>query len=196
MEIVGWIVRTGEPGSVQYWKVGIPEPERAAAIAAETAGVQTAKAIARIGARAAKQSGSVFALNSSAAIEIWGRKANLQTHGLLGPDAIGLVSSEDLGQISFDTLLSNDDNVHVEGSYRVDAGDWKVFHFTHHHPEEMLSERNIRHDIVFRGGVIGTNGIFPIEEKLNKSSVAKILSELTGVGCWFDVSGPDSLILK
>jgi hypothetical protein len=197
VEILGWIVRTGEPGSVQYWKVGAPDPKRAAAIAAEAAGVPTAKAIARIGVWAANEPGSAFALISGTAIEMWARGRRRRTHEPLDPTTMALASSESFGQISFDTELSDDDNEHMEGSYRLTSGDWKVFYFTHHHHGKMwMGEKNIRHDFMFSGGVIGTDSIFPTTEKLNKHTVVDIFTQLTGVKYWVEVIGPDSLILK
>lgn len=198
MQVVGWIVRTGEPGSVKYWKVGVTDSERAAAMAAEAAGTQTAKAISQIAARATNYPGSNFALNSGSAIEIWEREASFLTHRPAGSNAIGLASSDGLGEITFDTILSDEDNEYVEGCYRTNSGDWRVYAFTHgdHERNSRMSEKDIRHDIVFRGGVIGTDGILPRENKLNKDSIIRILAELTGVEHWVEVSGPNSLILK
>jgi hypothetical protein len=194
MHLVGWIVRTEESGRVRYWKVGEAIPDRAARIAADATGAKTARAMARI----ASQTSPEFSVSLGVAVELWKRRPKPQTPEQSEPasqsDGIG---SKTLGEITFDTVIREEDEMHIEGCYRLDGEDWKVFYFTHWHNGNIrVDAPRIRDPAVFQSGITGVDGVFPADQVLNKKSVMEILSEVVGFEKWDEVSGPNSLILK
>jgi hypothetical protein len=102
-----------------------------------------------------------------------------------------------LGEISFDTVVSESGQPHVEGCYRIGANDWKVFYFTQRHKGRWWSEDPIvRTDVVWPSGVSGVDAVFPVNVVLNKKFIKSILSDILGCVDWVEVLGPDSLQLK
>jgi len=87
--------------------------------------------------------------------------------------------------------------MHIEGCFRLDGEDWKVFYFTHWHNGNIwVDGPRIRDPAVFQSGITGVDGEFPVDQVLDKKSVMEILSEVVGIEELDEVSGPNSLILK
>ncbi len=101
------------------------------------------------------------------------------------------------GEISFDTQLSDLDNDHIEGCYRLSDDAWTVFHLTHITSGALWTgPAKIREGAIFSSGIRGIDGVFPIYTTLNKKAAMDILSKTLGGVDWIEVSGPDSLTLK
>ncbi len=80
----------------------------------------------------------------------------------------------------------------VEGVYRLDEGEWRIFVFTRDNVAEHVVRDNLRWD----SGVFGINVRWPRTRKLDKPAVLRALSELTGVEDWREQNGPDSITLR
>ena len=95
-----------------------------------------------------------------------------------------------LGELSYD-LVMDDDVEFVEGSYRLQDGDWHVF---------IISKRPVeRVEIKSSQWASGVSGLFiriPLSMKLNKQVVEQLMSEQLKVGAWHEVRGPDSMQLR
>jgi hypothetical protein len=55
---------------------------------------------------------------------------------------------------------------------------------------------NIYKDLVWKSGVAGLNVIVRDEERINKSTVLRLLSDASGATEWLEVQGPDSMQLR
>ena len=101
------------------------------------------------------------------------------------------------GEISFDLVIPDRGLDHIEGCYRLEAADWRVFYFTHRtrgrwHEGEPI----IRPEARFSSGILGVDAVYPTQIVLNKPGVKALLSEILGGVEWTEVLGPDSLTLK
>ncbi len=93
-------------------------------------------------------------------------------------------------EISYD-LVMDDDMQFAEGTYRVPGADWQVFIFSSrdvNEPEVMQQ--------VWESGVTGVVVQFPRCERLNRTAVERVLSNVLGVSEWAQVRGPDSMQLR
>jgi len=101
------------------------------------------------------------------------------------------------GEISFDTIFSEEGVHHIEGCYRVNGESWKVFYFTHRFNGQWWQDLPvIRKDVVWPSGISGVDVVYPMDKILNKETVSRVLSDVLGVSKWVEVRGPDSLQLK
>jgi hypothetical protein len=188
--IGGWYVRTETSGRHRYWKVGEVDPDRAAQMARDAISADRARAITRISAHALPG----FQIAPGVITEIvW------ETKQVAGPLQMPLLPSQIAkrgakGEITFDIIVPEDGVSFVEGCYRIDGGNWQVYHLTHESPWSKAP--HIRRDTVFSSGISGVSGVISVSLVLNKKAVMEILAEATGVDVWTEVSGPDSLILK
>jgi hypothetical protein len=94
-------------------------------------------------------------------------------------------------EITFD-LVMTEDMPFVEGCYRLDGSEWRVFTFTHSAGERT----RVKTDVVWGSGVTGLNAFLPEDSKINKSTVLAVLSDTLGVTEWIEVRGPDSITLR
>ncbi|WP_143279044.1 hypothetical protein [Bradyrhizobium sp. C9] len=96
-------------------------------------------------------------------------------------------------EITFDLIMTEDMSF-VEGCYRLAGGAWEVFVFTHLRcgPYGV----GVWKDLTWSSGVKGLNAVMPAEIKLNKATVSNVLSQALGVTEWFEVRGPDSIMLR
>ena len=178
MHVVGWIVRTGILGATRYWAVGEPLCERASEIAGSRAGSCVAVSLSRI-------SSSSTALEFSAAP---GETRELWKNTLSG-------SSE--GQLTFDTVVAEEGQDHVEGCYRIGGEDWKVFYFSRLQDGHLWTDDAvIRKAVTFQSGIVGIDGVIPPTTVLNKEECVSQISNATNVHKWIETIGPNSLILK
>jgi hypothetical protein len=103
------------------------------------------------------------------------------------------VESLQNGEISFD-LVVEEDMPFVEGCYRLCDGEWHVFMVRH---SRGGTERvGIHRDLAWKSGVTGLNVIVRDEEKINKGTVLRLLSDALGATEWLEVQGPDSMQLR
>jgi hypothetical protein len=103
------------------------------------------------------------------------------------------VESLQKGEISFD-LVMEEDMPFVEGCYRLCDGKWHVFMVRH---SRGGTERvGIYRDLAWKSGVTGLNVIVRDEEKINKGTVLRLLSDASGATEWLEVQGPDSMQLR
>ena len=101
------------------------------------------------------------------------------------------------GYISFDTVVKESGEDHVEGCLRLHGEDWKVFYFTHRHEGKWWSgDPIVKADAVFQSGIRGVNAIYSRAFLLNKSTIKESLSHILRVPIWYEVQGPDSINLK
>jgi hypothetical protein len=98
-------------------------------------------------------------------------------------------------EISFDTGLDDDDLV-VEGSFRVRGEFWQVFVFEKKKVRgESISE--LRHRFVdWESGISGVVFDVPSETTLDKHYIIRAFAIVFGTDDWVEVRGPDSLLLK
>jgi hypothetical protein len=194
MDIAGWIVRTESSARQRYWKVGESDPDLAAQIARNTASADTAKAISRIAARPLPE----FRVTAGVATEMWGsrRRALPSEQSSLDAEVNG-IGAKVPGEITFDTVLPEEGAQHVEGCYRLDGEDWKVYYLTNWHNGSLWAGAPlIRNKAVFQSGISGVCGVVPDGTVLNKKTVMGILALAVDIDEWCEVSGPNSLILK
>lgn len=95
------------------------------------------------------------------------------------------------GEISYD-LIMEDEMDFVEGTFRFQGEDWKVFVFIRDRTMAGVTWKEAKWSsgvagIVFRVGPI---------ERLNSQIVEVLLSEATGITSWQRVHGPDSMELR
>ena len=101
------------------------------------------------------------------------------------------------GEISFDLIIPEEGMDHIEGVYRIEGADWKVFYFTHWRDGYLWSMNPIiRENVIFQSGIGGIDAVYPACQLLNKETSKKLLSSILGGVSWVDVMGPDSLQLK
>jgi hypothetical protein len=194
MDLAGWIVRTESSGRQRYWKVGERDPDLAAQIAGRTASADTAKAISKIAARPLPQ----FGVTAGVATEIWECRRRALPSEQSGLDAeVQGIGAKVPGEITFDTVLPEEGARHVEGCFRIDGEDWKVYYLTNWRNGSLWAGAPlIRSNAVFQSGISGVCGVVPDGTVLNKKTVMKILALAVGIEAWREVSGPNSLILK
>jgi hypothetical protein len=89
------------------------------------------------------------------------------------------------GEISYD-LVMKDEMSFVEGTYRVDGGDWQVVIAS----RSRVSGASVR-ESRWASGVAGVVIKLPRTERLNRDVVERLLSEFLGVTSWREVRGPD-----
>jgi hypothetical protein len=94
------------------------------------------------------------------------------------------------GEISYD-LVMQDDMDFVEGSYRVNSGNWQVF-IVSKAPIDRAEIRSSQWSSRVTGVVIR----FPLSVRLNKQAVEQLMSQELGVSEWHEVRGPDSIQLR
>jgi hypothetical protein len=98
-----------------------------------------------------------------------------------------------VGEISFD-LVMGEDMPFVEGCYRLCDGRWHVFMIRH---SRGGTERvGTYKDLVWKSGVTGLNVIVRDDERINKVTVLRLLSDALGATEWLEVQGPDSMQLR
>jgi hypothetical protein len=95
-----------------------------------------------------------------------------------------------IGVISYD-LVMEDDMRFVEGTYRIDDGNWNVFIFS----KKLIEQIEIKPS-TWRSGVSGVVIYLPQFVRLNKEVVNKIMSEWLGVKELNEIQGPDSMQLR
>jgi hypothetical protein len=192
--VVGWIVRTETAGRHRYWKVRVADADWAATVARDTAGADTATAVASIRSHAA----SAFGVSPGAVTEVvWESRPVTHTPGPSEfADQIG-AGEKVLGEITFDIIVPEEGVAHVEGCYRINGGNWQVYYLTNQDKGAPWTGAPIvRSKAIFQSGISGVSGVVPGGWILNKRTIKKILAEAIGVDGWIEVSGPDSLILK
>jgi hypothetical protein len=191
MDVSGWIVRTDKAGRYRYWKVGEIDPNLAARIARETAGAQTAKTLSRIAAPPLPQ----FKVAPGVATELWKRPSNTRMSEQPNTAAeFDETAVNTLGEITFDVVVREEGARIVEGCYRIDGEDWKVFLLAKE--SDAFGSPCIKSDAVFESGISGIYGVVAADLVLNKQAVLRILTELVGVDTWTEVKGPNSLVLR
>jgi len=96
-------------------------------------------------------------------------------------------------EITFDLIMTEDMDF-VEGCYRLPGRVWEVFIFNRLRcgPYGV----GVWKDLTWDSGVRGLNAVMPAGTKLNKATVFEVLSEALGVTEWFEVRGPDSIVLR
>jgi hypothetical protein len=94
-------------------------------------------------------------------------------------------------EISFETIVSDTGSRHIEGCYRLEGSDWRVFYATqvyHGGPRVFPA--------TWQSGIIGVQIHHPMDQVLNKQSVKDALATALTVSKWLEVRGPDSLQMK
>jgi hypothetical protein len=94
-------------------------------------------------------------------------------------------------EISYDLIMENDMRF-VEGTYRLQDGEWKVFIFIKESELTGVVAKNSK----WSSGVSGIVIRVPPSYCLNKQSVETLLSECLNVSAWIEVKGPDSLQIR
>ncbi|HZZ71061.1 MAG TPA: hypothetical protein VFE24_02345 [Pirellulales bacterium] len=94
-------------------------------------------------------------------------------------------------EISYD-LIMDEDMPFVEGTYRINGGDWQVFIFIKESEVTGVVAKNSN----WSSGVSGIVIRVPPSYCLNKQSVETLLSEFLDVSAWIEVKGPDSMQLR
>ena len=85
----------------------------------------------------------------------------------------------------------------MEGCYRIDGEDWRVYYLTNWHNGSLWAGAPlIRSTVVFQSRIFGVCGVVPDGTVLNKKTVMRILALAVGIDEWCEVSGPNSLNLK
>jgi hypothetical protein len=94
-------------------------------------------------------------------------------------------------EISFDTVMNDDDMRAVEGAYRLPGHLWQIFFFV----KEAVPK--LRHSFgTWQSGITGVEFEVPNSMTLNREVVIKAMTEVFGAAVWIEVNGPDSLVLK
>lgn len=108
------------------------------------------------------------------------------------PSATEVATPEMRGEISYD-LVMDDDMEFVEGTYRLPGAGWQVVIV-------LRSDRNLPEPQVmskrWESGVSGVVVRLPRDERINTTTVERILSQALGVSEWVRVRGPDSMQLR
>jgi len=191
MDVSGWIIRTEKAGQHRYWKVGEVDPDRAAWIAREAAGAETAKTISGIAARSLPQ----FKVAPGIATELWERRSN--TRIAEQPNATTAFDETEVktsGEITFDIVVPEEGAPVVEGCYRIEGENWKVYLLANE--SDAFGSPRFENDAVFQSGVSGIYGVISADRVLNKKAVLRILTEAVGVDTWTEVDGPSGLVLR
>jgi hypothetical protein len=94
------------------------------------------------------------------------------------------------GEISYDVVME-DDMSFVEGTYRIDSGEWSVFIFSKRAAGKTTWKPGVRSSGV--GGIVFEVALITA---LNMLSVERLMSEALGVKEWRRVKGPDSMDLR
>jgi hypothetical protein len=197
---VGWIVRTETAGRHRYWKVGVVDADRAAVIAHQAAGADTAKSVTSIPSHLA----SAFGMGPGVVTEVvW--ECRPVPHASEPSEAENHVGAQErmLGEITFDTVVPEEGFANVEGCYRVNGGNWYVYYLTNWRHAALWRHATLRtglpmieRNAIFQSGISGVSGAVPESWILNKKTIKEILAEAVGVDGWIEVCGPDSLLLK
>ena len=95
-------------------------------------------------------------------------------------------------EITWDLVMS-EDMPFAEGCYRTDGGEWQVVTATKARPGCPAS---IRENVSWASGATGLNIVFPPDDKINASSLKRIMSEVLAVEDLYEVVGPDSMTLR
>lgn len=99
-------------------------------------------------------------------------------------------------EISFDTILE-DDNVWVEGSYRLPGEFWKVVIFGKEDvPEMWCRTSNWQRATKWEGEVPVTEVRLPKHAKMGRAELLRAMTEAVGHSDWAEVAGPDSMMLR
>lgn len=86
------------------------------------------------------------------------------------------------GEITFDTYVDELSEHHLEGCYRQNGQDWKVFYFTHRaNGKWWQGDPIIRKDAVWQSGITGVDALLPYAQILNKATVIEVLSAVLDV---------------
>lgn len=95
-------------------------------------------------------------------------------------------------EISHD-LLPNDEGTFefVEGTYRLPGKFWEVMVFSKWDLPEFRHRR-----MTWDSGITGMVFYVPIGERLDRAYVERAMSETFGANHWFEVRGPDSMVLR
>jgi len=191
---VGWLVRTETAGRHRYWKVGVVDAARAAAIARDTAGADTGKAVTGILSHAASR----FGVSPGVVTEVvWESRPVPQTSEPSEFEDQVAAGERVLGEITFDIVVPEEGVRNVEGCYRMNGGNWQVYYLTSwDNGAPLAGAPAIRSNAIFQSGISGVSGVVPGGWILNKKTIKKLLAEAVGVVGWIEVSGPDSLMLK
>ena len=80
----------------------------------------------------------------------------------------------------------------VEGVFRVEGGDWRVFIFYRGSVERLVINTGAR----WKSGVTGLTVQYPQAERLDKDTVLRILGTLLDVSAWRETKGPGSIQLR
>lgn len=95
-------------------------------------------------------------------------------------------------EISYDLILEEDMQF-LEGAYRLPDNDWQVFIVSAIDREvqgvEIVPQQ-------WQSGVTGLLIKIPMAERINASTVERLLSKRLGVSEWARVRGPDSMQLR
>ncbi len=93
-------------------------------------------------------------------------------------------------EISFDTVI-DDENDTVEGTYRLPGQLWAVFVFMN---EEVPA---LEHSIgTWKSGVTGLGVKVPVDTRISKEFMIKVMSDVFGSADWVVVSGPASFVMR
>ncbi len=95
-----------------------------------------------------------------------------------------------IGEISYDLVMKKDMGF-VEGSYRLDDGNWRVFIFS----KASIQGTEIQ-TCRWTSGIEGIVVRVPESVRLNKQVVEQIMSESLKVKEWREIPGPDSMQLR
>jgi hypothetical protein len=105
-------------------------------------------------------------------------------------DVHGMTTSKMHAWISYDLVMGNDMSF-VEGTYRLDGGEWQVFIFS---PDSSVSYPQVK--IARWSDATGVIVKWPPSMTLDRTAVLAILSKELGVTEWEETRGPDSLQLR
>ncbi len=94
------------------------------------------------------------------------------------------------GEISYD-LIMLDDMSFVEGTFRIEGGEWQVFIFS----KDSIKERNVSPGH-WDSGVTGFFIRVPLTMRLNTQTVEQMMTDQVEVNQWQVVRGPDSMRLR
>ncbi len=115
------------------------------------------------------------------------REGHLQSEGAFDSEAAHLGTWP---EFSFDVIME-DNMTWVEGTYRLPGRFWEVMIFGKADTPE-LSHRLEE----WRSGIKGTSFKVPDTEQLNRDYVRWALTHAFGYTEWFEVAGPDSMVLR
>lgn len=94
------------------------------------------------------------------------------------------------GEISYD-LIMKDDMLFVEGTYRLESDEWRVF---------ICSKQRVAAPSwclgTWESGVSGITFRVPLAMPLNMATVEGLMSQALGSVEWRRVAGPDSIRLR